>query len=495
MRDYTIFKQLLKIQRLSNKRDPNYGANKVMRILGFIFAILLLLLFTALSIMVFIDSETYEDIEPLQKALSYGVGAALVYEIFMRALISLNKPPENSFAFFILPYKKKKIILFKQIITTFSWLTFFIAIYITPFLLNVAYFYHGWIGILESLILILLLFALNKQISDFSYYNFKKHKVISIIVIACYIMILLTPILFKSYAIFEKTILYTLVSYHSYFFLNFIILVIVVLALLYINNRTIYNQTLDDIQESGTVKDFSFINKLTDRLGDLGSTLKNDLKLVLRTKQLRLGILVILAMPIFMFFLYNRGDDAQQVINKCLFIFALSFSLTPLSIMPYESYHLGFYTNKQFDIRNLIISKYIVNLIAALCVTIPILIYLLINQYSILLLSTIFMFSTGIASVITICIYYGFNTIAINPHKKSRATNSTNFLSFICIIGVPGIIALFFTFVNAFDSDIIYYTIIAISLLSMLMIRQWAALGRMILRKRKHKILDKIMNN
>lgn len=498
MKNISIYKQLFKINRLSAKRDPNYSTNKVFKIVGYITAALLFIFLLSITILMLLNSSTvHEDIEPIFNLINYSIGGMLVYELFFRLLMLLNKPPVNPFAFYILPIPKKKIILFRQLYTAVGKIGLTMAIFLLPMLSLVAYTYNGLSGVFSSFLLLILCLIINKQVYDFATIAFKRYKALTTLILGCYVFLLLSPIIFSNNAYFERAILYTIVPYHSYFTLNLLILLASAISFMWLNNKLMRKQSLDDIEsDSSSISKLKFLDTFTVKLGSIGIAIKNDLKLILRTKQVKIGLLVIIIMIVVLPFIGSKSNKtAQDYITSSIAYMSFFFMALPMSILPYETFHYNFLFSKKWSIKDSLWSRWILNLIVMFISFIPLTIFFIFKGFSLLPLIALFFYGNVIISGIIGFVFSAYNTISINPYKKSRNTGTFNGVTTVFYFILPLVSILCFSFFTFLLGDIFYYIVILLTILLLIMFPTIIKATEKLIIRRKHIILEKIKNN
>lgn len=495
MSNTTIYKQLYKVNKLATKRDPNYDSNRMIKIIGYVFMGLMLLFFGTITTLLILNRpETYEEASPILNIVNLGLGVVLLYELFLRAMIALNKPAPNPVAFYILPIKKRKVILFRQLYTAFGLISLMIALFYYPFFCMISYLYTGGIGVIQSTILLLFIWILNRQIFDLLSALFKKHKIIMVLIIIAYALILLSPLLFSNTVYSENLIFYTLIPYHSFFTISLIAIGLIIALLMYINNCLISNLTLDDLEVNNTVSKLTIIDKITTNLGQLGLYLKNDLKLILRTKQLKIAIIFVLLFPSFQLFLDSLSSKNLEIdTNYSSFIFLYTFLMFPMSIFPYESFHLTFYHSRINNFKYNLWSKWLINAIAVLIGFIPYFSLFIYQGYNIIPLLALYINGIGMLGV-SLLFYYAYNTISVNPYKKSRNTTSFNGMMLLFYIVLPVVsLIILFIFETLFEERG-YYIIIVLNIITLAFFPLLIKKVEKIIAKRKYITIEKIAN-
>lgn len=492
MKNLNIYKQLYKINRLSINRDPNYGTNKMVKTIGKIFSIVWLLAIIVISVIVYNkEFETYEDLSPILTTTNYAIVAVLLYEMFLRATISLNKPPLSPFAFFILPIERKKIILFRQIYTAFDKLSLMFLLITVPLIVMIANTYQGGRGVIRSIILLFLLFVLNKQIFDFLYNNLKRRKVASIVLLLAYITLLGLPILFSTLELNENLLVYGLSPNLALFFVNLIALSAAIWLIITVNNKYLRSLSMDDMEESsGKVSNLKFINKLTNNMGLLGEYLKNDIKMLLRIKQIRMTITMMPIILLFIIIISSKEKDIAIILTKNITFIAFLAMMSILTISQYEAFHWGFYFSRKSNIKLLLWSKWILNTCALTLLFLPLLIYSALSGGGLLPIVSLYFTAISIGSISSI-FFATLNTTSINPHKKSRNTQNFNGIIFLIMVLNPLIFWAVYSIYG--ENKHLYIILINIVVLACYPFIIKAASNLLI--KRKHKSLEIIMNN
>ncbi len=495
MSNYAIYKELFKINKLALKRDPNYETNKVMKIIGYIFMGFSCLLFAGIGIALFMSKmETLEDVEPVANILNYSIGGVLLYELFLRALMIMNKPTIQPFAFYILPVPKRKIVLFRQLYSAFTRIALMFFIMIAPTLSFIAYTYNGAWGIFASMVLFALLWVLNKQIFDFAQHHFRKHKVLTILVVLGYAACVMMPVILQNFDFSSQIIFYTLIPSPLFFILNLTIFLGLIYILIEINNKAMRTLSMDDVEESASVSEMKLVDKITNKLGELGVVIKHDLKLVFRTKQIKIALLVL---PIFIWgivcFQISKAKDADSILVTNSFTMGYMAIMYIMSISPYQAFHLSFFHTKQVKLKQFFWSAWIINIIYLGIIFTPLMILSYIKLDAVIEVIAAYL-NNSILVGLGLLAYIPFNTIAINPHTKSRNTSNFSGAMFGIMFGIP-IINMVVLGIFSFISDNGMYYLILFNILLLCLYPWFINKLSLLMAKRKHQSLEKIMNN